>query len=109
MGRSLLGVPQHGGAAIHAAQMKLKEWLTKERWCQHALVINYGMATERRCLEGGLIKCYGDHTVEMVDAKRKVERQIDAKSGYPYSLAAFNDADRTSYEDVKAVLEAADV
>jgi len=74
-----------------------------ERWCQHSLLNRQG----QRCLDGALMHCYGEFEGYHI-ARVAVHRAI-ASEGYPYSITAYNDASTRTFEDILAVVKAADV
>jgi hypothetical protein len=101
---------------------KLVELLSDQtRWCKlNAALDERGKSchpTEARayafCLVGGLAHCYSHDTDKWLEARRLLFAAILEK--YPTrpaiqrTLTNFNDAPDTTFEMVRAVLEAADV
>ena len=64
------------------------------------------------CLVGGLIKCYGDcgEGTPFQRAQNKIRQAISRLfPGKSENIASFNDHVATSFEDIKKVIEAAQV
>lgn len=96
--------------------MKIKELLTDEsRWCKgHVARNKYGekedIESEQAvcwCLSGAIGKCYPYKDRNAISLK--IRDAIVKHLGYVLGTIAFNDDKKTTFEDVRKVIELADV
>jgi hypothetical protein len=98
--------------------VKVVEFLNEEsKWIKyHSAVNKDGVSVQehdenacRWCLSGAIIKCYGYCTKEEIDVTTKINGIIDRKTGFRITIADFNDLPKTTFVQIKEILQEANV
>lgn len=86
--------------------MKVKDYLTRERWVKGHYVFRED-GIEKCCLYRAINLCYSNLSYEWRGAIERVESAV-REMGYG-TIEAYNDSPYTTYRDVKELVEKLDV